>query len=169
MLWIINLEEITTFHWTWPAWHSILLVPLVTLATPLRLVLSITIPCGELLVKMSFSVDCKAFQILSQPSLRKPCRHFATPPLVSSRNDVRATIACSAGVFFGRAICSRKRHVGNGAYFYSPQSSTVIKSKMAATTITNTNKVSPTQNTPALQARATTAKIRLFSSGRSFG
>ena len=40
-----------------------------------------------------------------------------------------------------------------GYYFYSPQSSTVIKSKMAATTrLPNTNKVSPTQNTPALQA-----------------
>ena len=69
------------------------------------------------------------------------------------------TLACSAGVFFKRAICSRKRRVetsrreeemgrvkgsGKGArrekrkrlhYFYSPQSSTVIKSKMAATTI----------------------------------
>ena len=41
-----------------------------------------------------------------------------------------------------------------GYYFYSPQSSTVVKSKMAATTTSppNTNKVSPTQNTPALQA-----------------
>ena len=38
------------------------------------------------LVKMSFSVDRKTFQILSQPSLRKPCRHLETPPLVSSRN-----------------------------------------------------------------------------------
>ena len=72
------------------------------------------------------------------------------------------TLACSAGVFFERAICSRKRHVETsrreeemyfflpslsplsffrprtyrkGYYFYSPQSSTVIKSKMAATTI----------------------------------
>ena len=85
-------------------------------------------------------------------------------------------LACNAGVFFGRTICSRNRHVetsrreeemgrvkgsGEGAgrekkktpslplplsffrprtyrkgyYFYSPQSSTVIKSKMAATTI----------------------------------
>ena len=91
-------------------------------------------------------------------------------------------IACSAGVFFGRAICSRKRHVETsqresemgrvkgstnqelrlpahgvsqknspstlslfhprtyhkGYYFYSSQSSTVIKSKMAATTILRT-------------------------------
>ena len=92
--------------------------------------------------------------------------------------------ACSAGVFFERAICLRKRHVetsrreeemgrvkGSGAreektpyfffspplplplsffrprtyrkgcegyYFYSPQSSTFIKSKMAATTILRT-------------------------------
>ena len=51
-------------------------------------------------------------------------------------------LACSAGVFFGRAICSRNRHVETsrreeemGYYLiYSPQSSTVIKSKMAATT-----------------------------------
>ena len=42
-------------------------------------------------------------------------------------------LACSAGVFFEGAICSRKRH------------------KMAATT-TLTNKVSPNQNTPAMQA-----------------
>ena len=94
-------------------------------------------------------------------------------------------LACSAGVFFERAIGSRKRHVetsrreeemgrvkgsGEGAgrekrkksiffspppspfplsffrprtyrkgyYFYSPQSSTVIKSKMATTTILRT-------------------------------
>ena len=92
-------------------------------------------------------------------------------------------IACSAGVFFERAICSRKRHVetsrreeemrrvkgsGEGAgrekrkrriffspppfplsffrprtyrkgyYFYFPKFSTVIKSKMAATTILRT-------------------------------
>ena len=78
-------------------------------------------------------------------------------------------LACSAGVFFERAICSRKRHVEisrrerrrwgeyfffspppsplsffrpctyrKGYYFYSPQSSTVIKLKMAATTILRT-------------------------------
>ena len=63
-------------------------------------------------------------------------------------------LACSAGVFFfKRAICSRKRHVETsrreeemgrprtyrkGYYFYSPQTSTVIKSKMAATTILRT-------------------------------
>ena len=91
-------------------------------------------------------------------------------------------VACSVGVFFDRAICSRKRHVetsrreeemrrvkgsGEGAgrekrkhriffspppplsffrprpyrkgcYFYSPQSSTVIKSKTAAITILRT-------------------------------
>ena len=70
-------------------------------------------------------------------------------------------LACSAGVFFERAICSRKRHVETsrreeemgrmkgscpsfaldyrkGYYFYSPQSSTVIKSKMATTTILRT-------------------------------
>ena len=88
-----------------------------------------------------------------------------------------SVLACSAGVFFERAICSRKRHVETsrreeemgrvkgsgeeagreksiffllspsplsffrpriyrkGYYFYSHQSSTVIKSKMAATPI----------------------------------
>ena len=71
----------------------------------------------------------------------------------------RWNIACSAGVFFERSICSRKRHVETsrreeemgrvkgstyrkGYYFYSPQSSTVIKSKMAAyNNSTNTNKI----------------------------
>ena len=62
------------------------------------------------------------------------------------------TLACSAGVFFECAICSRKRHVETsrreeergqvtyrtGYYFYSSQSSTVIKSKMSATTILRT-------------------------------
>ena len=96
--------------------------------------------------------------------------------------DIYPKVACSAGVFFERAICLRKRHVetsrreeemgrlkgsGEGAgrekrkrriflpspsplsffcprtyrkgyYFYSPQSSTVIKSKMAATTTLRT-------------------------------
>ena len=85
------------------------------------------------------------------------------------RGHMIQELACSAGVFFERAICSRKHHVetsrreeemgrvkGNGEYFfpplpsplsffrprtdrkgyyfYSPQSSTVIKSKMVATT-----------------------------------
>ena len=58
-------------------------------------------------------------------------------------------IAYSAGVFFERAICPRKCHVET-----SRRSSTVIKSKIQQyNNITNTNKVSPTQNTPALQAR----------------
>ena len=47
----------------------------------------------------------------------------------------------------------RPRTYRKGYYFYSPQSSSVIKSKMAATTQYKHNKVSPTQNTPALQAR----------------
>ena len=55
---------------------------------------------------------------------------------------------------------------GNGAshkgyYFYYPQSSTIIKSMMAATdNIRNTHKVSPTQNTPALQASVVTQRSR---------
>ena len=51
-------------------------------------------------------------------------------------------IACSAGVFFERAICSRKRHV-----------ETSRREEEMGRVNTNTNKVSPTQNTPALQAR----------------
>ena len=45
-------------------------------------------------------------------------------------------------------------HLRKGYYFYSPQTSTVIKSKMAGSynNVMNTNKVSPTQNPPALQA-----------------
>ena len=71
-------------------------------------------------------------------------------------------LACSAGVFFGRTnVFARestilklpKRGGKDSHYFFSPQSSAVIKSKMAATkTHTDMNKLSPTQNTPALQA-----------------
>ena len=47
----------------------------------------------------------------------------------------------------------RPRTYRKGYYFYSPQSCTVIKSKMAATaTLRTRTKFSPTQNTPALQA-----------------
>ena len=105
---------------------------------------------------------------------------FVSPrssPLRTFRSPARTipsgkSVACSADVFFGRAICSRKRHVETsrrevemgrviffspppppfpsfafaplaptvrkGYYFYSPQSSTVIKSKMAATTTLRT-------------------------------
>ena len=114
---------------------------------------------------------------------------------VKHLHEPSVSIACSAGVFFGRAnvfACEsailklteerrkwgeskgagrgrgerrenplplplsffRPRTYPKGYYFYSPQSSTVIKSKMAATGYNNTNmnKVSPTPNTPALQA-----------------
>ena len=47
----------------------------------------------------------------------------------------------------------RPRTYPKGYYFFSPQSSSVVKSKMVATTQYEHNKVSPTQNTPALQAR----------------
>ena len=58
----------------------------------------------------------------------------------------RTDVTSSAGVFFERAICSRKRHVETSrreeemgrVNFYSPQSSTVINSKMVATTILRT-------------------------------
>ena len=114
--------------------------------------------------------------------------YHSTSVLLANTNNVSTpfifvyvfqySVACSAGVFFERAICSRKRHVeisrreeemgrvkgsGEGAgrvfsphpspfsffrprtyrkgyYFYSPQSSTVIKSKTAATTILRTRK-----------------------------
>ena len=54
----------------------------------------------------------------------------------------------------GRPLTYRK-----GYYFYSPQSSTVIKSNMAATTRTT---FSPTQNMPALQARVDLVLIQPF-------
>ena len=57
-------------------------------------------------------------------------------------------LACSAGVFFERAICSRKRHVILSPIFHCHK----IKDG-GYNNITNTNKVSPAQNTPALQAR----------------
>ena len=98
--------------------------------------------------------------------------HHSLQEQISGREVFRqlrsfTNIACSAGVFFERAICSRKRHVetsrreeemgrvkgsgySEGYYFYSPQSSTVKDG--GYNKITNTNKVSPTQNTPALQA-----------------
>ena len=106
-----------------------------------------------------------------------------------------SALACSAGVFFERAICSRKRHVetfrrGNGAsqrergkggereekIFFSPPPPPFPSFVLTPTVrerllfllspifhchkikdggynnITNTNKVSLTQNTPALQA-----------------
>ena len=45
--------------------------------------------------------------------------------------NTQEKLACSAGVFFEREICSRKCYVKDGGY----------------NNITNTNKVSPTQNT----------------------
>ena len=75
---------------------------------------------------------------------------FSLVPDLSFDFSRSLALACSAGVFFGRAICSRKRHchkIKNGGY----------------NNITNTNKVSPTQNTPALQASSRLleyAKIR---------
>ena len=47
----------------------------------------------------------------------------------------------------------RPRTYRKGYYFYSPQSATVIKSKMATTTILRTRtRFRPLTNTPALQA-----------------
>ena len=87
-------------------------------------------------------------------------------------------LACSAGVFFEREICSQKRHVETsqreevffssppppfrprtyrkGYYFYS-----ALKIKDGGyNNITKTNKVSPTQNTPALQAKEKQAGVK---------
>ena len=74
-------------------------------------------------------------------------------------------LACSAGVFFGcmnvfaqkSTMLKLLKRGGNGVgpkgyNFYSSQSSSVIKSKMADTTTLTFNKLLPTQNMPALQA-----------------
>ena len=81
---------------------------------------------------------------------------------------ISSLIACGAGVFFklnllAKAPCwNFPKRGGDGAskgyYFYSPESSTVIKSKMAATTILRTRaRFRPGKNTPALQASCLTA------------
>ena len=72
----------------------------------------------------------------------------------------RKTLACSAGVFFERAICLRKRHVEIAPTVRVTISTppNLIKDGDHST-ITNTNKVSPTQNTPALQARKTSSFV----------
>ena len=73
-------------------------------------------------------------------------------------------LACSAGVFFERAICSRKCHVETSRreeemgrvkgllFLLSPIFHCHKIKDGGYNNITNTNKVSPTQNTPALQA-----------------
>ena len=88
---------------------------------------------------------------------------------ISSREVFRqlrsfTNIACSAGVFFERAICSRKRHVETSRreeemgrvkgllLLLSPIFHCHKIKDGGYNNITNTNKVSPTQNTPALQA-----------------
>ena len=146
----------------------------------------------------------------TRPLMSHECQYFNATDCVDSskgtpswgrlkfaKNFFLFSLACSAGVLFERAICSRKRRVetfrreekmgrvkgsGEGAgrektkrhifflpspsplfffrprtyrkgyYFYSPQSSTVIKSKRLLQQYLNTNKVSLNQNTPALQA-----------------
>ena len=74
-------------------------------------------------------------------------------------------LACSAGVFFERTICSRKRHVETSRreeemgrvkgllFLLSPVFHCHKIKDGGYNNITNTNKVSPTQNTPALQAK----------------
>ena len=78
---------------------------------------------------------------------------------LSWRRDGPLYLACSAGVFFGRAMLTlpplsffRPRTYPKGYYFYSPQSSSVTKSKMAAATIRLAHPKIENVNTPALQA-----------------
>ena len=69
-------------------------------------------------------------------------------------------LACSAGVFFKRAICSPKGHVETSRreeeigllFLLSPIFHCHKMKDGGYSNITYTNKVSPTQNTPALQA-----------------
>ena len=83
-------------------------------------------------------------------------------------------VACSAGISFERAICSRKRHVETSrreeemGRVFRPRTYCSVRVTISLpdlplssghkikdggyNNITNTNKVSPTQNTPALQA-----------------
>ena len=69
-------------------------------------------------------------------------------------------LACSAGVFFKRAICSPKSHVETSRreeeigllFLLSPIFHCHKMKDGGYSNITYTNKVSPTQNTPALQA-----------------
>ena len=97
---------------------------------------------------LSCTFPCRWFAWLQRETSRKlPGFHFLW------RKCGTCSLACSSGVFLERAICSRKRHVETsqrekemghprtyrkGYYFYSPQSSTVIKSKMEATTTLRT-------------------------------
>ena len=95
--------------------------------------------------------------------------HHSLQEQISRREVFRqlrsfTNIACSAGVFFERAICSRKRHVETSRreeemgrvkgflFLLSPIFHCHKIKDGGYNNITNTNKVSPTQNTPALQA-----------------
>ena len=95
--------------------------------------------------------------------------HHSLQEQISRREVFRqlrsfTNIACSAGVFFERAICSRKRHVETSRreeemgrvkgllFLLSPIFHCHKIKDGGYNKITNTNKVSPTQNTPALQA-----------------
>ena len=95
--------------------------------------------------------------------------HHSLQEQISRREVFRqlrsfTNIACSAGVFFERAICSRKRHVETSRreeemgrvkgllLLLSPIFHCHKIKDGGYNNITNTNKVSPTQNTPALQA-----------------
>ena len=122
------------------------------------------------LVKMSFSVDRKTFQLLLQPSLRKPCRHLETPPLVSSRNLPRT----QTSLFWWKCARKGRREGDNRRDVASPAVSTLPMVPCGSSQVTRFALASAMRKTKRLRKRlsrndiqATTAKIRLFSSGLS--
>ena len=113
--------------------------------------------------KQRRSIGCKVFASLAiTNNSSAPCGPTTysplVPPEVNFPRETNSTVnvACSAGVFFERAICSRKRHVETSRreerYLLSPIFHCHKIKDGGYNNITNTNKVSPTQNTPALQA-----------------
>ena len=105
-----------------------------------------------------------SLRLPSQTTPLLPADQPHTPPLspqkliFSRETNSTVNVACSAGVFFGRAICSRKRHVETSRreerFVLSPifHCHKIKDGGYNNITNCNRNKVSPTQNTPTLQA-----------------
>ena len=105
-----------------------------------------------------------SLRLPSQITLLLPADQPHTSPLSPEKlifyrkTNSTVNVACSAGVFFERAICSRKRHVETSRREERfPLSSIFHCHKIKDggyynITNCNGNKVSPTQNTPELQA-----------------
>ena len=73
----------------------------------------------------------------------------------SKKSNEQSELACLQAFFFGRAkVFDVGRHV-DGCYFYSPQSSSVIKIKDSG----YNDELALAQNTPALQAKCEQAKL----------